>query len=83
MKAGTIRRLISRTKPPLNLFTSDGKVVYVDHPESVLVSPGLIVIARGANGTGRVLKDDELIFLNPDHIVRVERTRRKPLRRVA
>ena len=81
MKSDTIRQVMSATKPPLNFYTSDGRIVYVDHPESVLVSEQLIAVGSGANGTSGVVK--EIILLSPDHIVRIEPTKRKPLRRVA
>jgi len=81
MNAATIRKVISATKPPFNFYTSDGRIVYVDHPESVLVSEQLIAIGSGANGASRVLK--EIILISPDHVVRIEPTKRKPLRRVA
>ena len=79
VKADTIRQIMSATRPPLNFFTSDGRVVYVDHPESVLVSENLIAIGSGANG--RIVR--QIILLSPDHVVRIEPTKRKPLRRVA
>jgi hypothetical protein len=72
---------MAATKPPLNFYTSDGRVVYVDHPEAVLVSEQLIAIGSGANGISNVAK--EIILLSPDHVVRIEPTKRKPLRRVA
>jgi hypothetical protein len=81
MKSDTIRQVMSATKPPLNFYASDGRIVYVDHPESVLVSEQLIAVGSGANGTSGVVK--EIILLSPDHIVRIEPTKRKPLRRVA
>jgi hypothetical protein len=81
MNATIIRRVMSRTKPPMNIYTSDGNVVYVDHPEAVLVSEAVIAIDPGTNGTGGVAK--ELIFLSPDHVVRLEHTKRKPLRKIA
>ena len=81
MNAAAISQLVRTTKPPLNFYTSDGRTVYVDHPESVLIRPQVIVIAPGANGAGRMLK--EIISLSPDHIVRIEPAKRKLLRRVA
>jgi hypothetical protein len=81
MKSDTIRQVMSSTKPPLNFYTSDGRVIYVDHPESVLVSEHLIAIGSGANGASGVVK--EIILLSPDHVVRIERTKRRTLRRLA
>ncbi len=80
MNAAVIRRVLSKTKPPLNLYTFDGNVVYVDHPEAVLISEAVIAIDPGANGTGAVAR--ELIFLSPDHVVRIQHTPRKPLRKL-
>ena len=71
---------MTATKPPLNFYTSDGRVVYVDHPESVLVSEHLVAIGSGANGATGVVR--QIILLSPDHIVRIEPTKRRPLRRV-
>ena len=72
---------MAATKPSPNFYTSDGRVVYVDHPEAVLVSDQLIAIGSGANGTSNVVK--EIILLSPDHVVRIEPTKRRPLGRVA
>ena len=81
MKPHTIRQVIASTKPPLNFYTSDGRIVYVDHPESIIVGEQLVAIGSGADAATGVVK--EIILLDPDHIVRIEPTRRKPLRRVA
>ena len=81
MKADTIRQIVNTTKPPLNFYSSDGRIVYVDHPESVLISDQLVAVGHGADAPGGVVK--EIILLAPDHIVRIERTRRQPLRKVA
>ena len=81
MKADVIRQILSATKPPLDFYTSDGKVLYVDHPESILVSDNLIAIGSGVNGTSGVMK--AIVLLSPDHIVRIEPTKRRALRQVA
>ena len=81
MNSDTVRQVMSPTKPPLNFYTSDGRIIYVDHPESLLVSEQLIAIGSGANGVSGVVK--EIILLSPDHIVRIEPTQRKSLRRLA
>ena len=65
----------------MSLYTSDGEVVYVDHPESVLVSAAVIAIDPGSPEPDGVAQD--LIFLNPDQLVRIQHTTRKPLRRFA
>jgi hypothetical protein len=79
VKSDTIRQVISSTKPPLNFYTSDGRMVYVDHPELVIVSPDLIAIGSGADAASGVVK--EIVLLSPDHVVRVEPTKRKSLSR--
>jgi hypothetical protein len=81
VKADVIRQVLSTTKPPLNFFTSDGRIVYMDHPESVLISEYLIAIGSGAERSNRMTK--EIVLLSPDHIVRIEPTKRRPLRQVA
>jgi hypothetical protein len=81
VKAEVIQQVLAATKPPLEIYTSNGRTVYVDHPESVLISEDLLAIASGASGRAAVPKD--MILLSPDHVVRVEPTKRRPLRRVA
>ena len=81
MNSATIREVVLATKPPLNFYRSDGRVIYVDHPESVLISDQLIAIGSGSNGASGVVK--EIILLSPEHVVRIEPTKRRPLRRVA
>lgn len=81
MKADVIQQVLSATNPPLDFYTSDGKVLYVDHPESVLVSNNLIAIGAGVNGTSGVMK--EIVLVSPDHVVRIEPTKRRALRQVA
>ena len=79
MKSDAIRQVISATKPPFSFYASDGRIVYVDHPELVIVSEHLIAIGSGANGASGVVK--EIVLLSPDHIVRIEPTKRKALTR--
>ena len=81
MKSDKIRQVLSATKPPLNFYTSDGRLIYVDHPESVLLSEHLIAIGSGADAAAGIAR--EIILVSPDHVVRIEPTGRKPLRRVA
>ena len=54
-------------------------MVYVDHPELVIVSEHFIAVGSGADASSRVVK--EIILLSPDHIVRVEPTKRRALTR--
>jgi hypothetical protein len=81
MKSDTIKGILGGAKPTLNFYTSDGRIVYVDHPESVIVGEQLVAIGSGADGSSGVVRD--IILLSPDHIVRIEPTKRKPLRRLA
>ena len=81
MKSDTVHQVIQATKPPLNFYTSDGRILYVDHPESVIVSEHLIAIGSGADSATGVVK--EIVLLSPDHVVRIEPTKRRALRSVA
>lgn len=81
MKSETIRQVMASAKPPLHFFTSDGRVVYLDHPDSVILSEHLIAIGSGADAGSGLAK--EIILLSPDHVVRIEPTKRKPLRKTA
>jgi len=80
MKSETIHQVLNSTKPPLNFYTSDGRVIYVDHPELVLITEPLIAIGSGADETGI---GKQITLLDPDHIVRIDRTKRKSLHRAA
>ena len=81
MKTEIIRQTIFALKPPMNFYTSDGRVVYIDHPESVIISEALVAVGAGVDpGTGLA---SGIVLLAPDHFVRIEPTRRKPLRKVA
>jgi hypothetical protein len=81
MKTKMIRQTVFDLKPPMNFYTSDGRVIYIDHPESVLITEALIAIATGVDAGTGVARD--IILLAPDHIVRIEPAKRKPLRKVA
>jgi hypothetical protein len=81
VKPEVIREVLFATKPPVNFYTSDGRVVYVDHPESVLVGESLVAIGSGADGASAVMK--QIILVSPDHVVRIEPTKRRALRQVA
>lgn len=81
MKTEIIRQTIFDLKPPMNFYTSDGRVIYIDHPESVLITEALIAIGSGVDAGTGVARD--IVLLAPDHIVRIEPTKRKPLRKVA
>jgi hypothetical protein len=77
MKADTFRQVIGSTKPPLSVYTSDGRQVYVDHPELVIVGENLVAIGLGADAASGVVK--EIVLLSPEHIVRIEPTKRRAL----
>jgi hypothetical protein len=81
MKSEIIRQVISATKPPFQFYTSDGKQVYVDHPELIIISQDLIAIGAGADEASGVAKG--IVLLSPDHIVRVEPTKRRALNRTS
>jgi len=81
MKTEMIRQTIFALKPPINFYTSDGRVIYVDHPESVFISEALIAIGTALDAGTGVARD--IVLLASDHILRIEPTKRKPLRKVA
>ena len=81
MKTEMIRQTIFAIKPPMNFYTSDGRVVYIDHPESVIISEALVAVGSGVDPETGLARD--ILLLAPDHIVRIEPTRRKALRKVA
>jgi hypothetical protein len=81
MKTEMIRQTIFAIKPPMIFYTSDGRVVCIDHPESVIVSEALVAVGTGVDAETGLAKD--ILLLAPDHIVRIEPTKRKPLRKVA
>ncbi len=77
MKAKALRKIFAGTQSPLSLHTSDGKQLYVDNPERVLVSEDLIAIGCGCDPVFGMVR--EIILLCPDHIVRAEPTKRRAL----
>jgi hypothetical protein len=81
MKTEMIRQTIFALKPPMNFHTSDGRVIYIDHPESVVISQALVAVGAGVDAGTGLARD--IVLLAPDHIVRIEPARRKPLREVA
>ncbi len=81
MKTEMIRQTIFALKPPMNFYTSDGRVVYIDHPESIIISEALVAVGAGVDAGTGVARD--IVLLAPDHILRIEPTRRRPLRKVA
>jgi hypothetical protein len=56
-------------------------VVYIDHPDSVIISEAVVAVGAGVDAETGLARD--ILLLAPDHIVRIEPTRRKPLRKVA
>ena len=64
---------------PCNVLVSDGRCIYVDNPETVLVSDTVLVIGKHAQG--RMVK--ELAIVAVSHITGIEPTKPRPLRKVA
>jgi hypothetical protein len=81
MKTEIIRQTIFAIKPPMNFYTSDGRVIYIDHPESVLISEALVAVASGLDEDTGLAK--EILLIAPDHIVRIDPANRRALRKVA
>jgi hypothetical protein len=81
MKTDIIRQSIAANKPPLNIYTADGRIIYIDHPESAIVTDALVAIGSCLDAETGVFKD--IVLVSPDHVVRIEPTKRKPMRKVA
>ena len=64
---------------PCTVLVSDGRSIYVDNPETVLVSDRVLVIGKHAQG--RMVK--ELAIVAFDHITGIEPSKPRPLRKVA
>ncbi|MBM3834691.1 MAG: hypothetical protein FJ403_15755 [Verrucomicrobia bacterium] len=81
MNLHTIREIINTTKLPVNVYAPDGRNIYLNDPESILITAELVTIGSGTETPRGVPK--EATLLASDHIVRIERTRCRPLRKVA
>ena len=64
---------------PCNVLVSDGRRIYVDNPETVLVSDTVLVI--GTHAQGRMVK--ELAIVAVSHVTGIEPAKPRPLRKVA
>ena len=64
---------------PCNVLVSDGRVICVDNPETVLVSDTVLVIGKHAQG--RMVKELAIVALA--YITGIEPTKPRPLRKVA
>ena len=64
---------------PCNILVSDGRCIYVDNPETVLLSDTVLVVGKHAQG--RIVKELAIVAL--DHITGIEPATPRPLRRVA
>ena len=64
---------------PCNVLVSDGRCIYVDNPETVLLSETVLVIGKHAQG--RMVKELAMVALA--HITGIEPAKPRPLRKVA
>lgn len=64
---------------PCNVLVSDGRCIYVDNPETVLVSDTVLVIGKHAQG--RMVKELAIVAVN--HVTGIEPAKPRPLRKVA
>lgn len=64
---------------PCDVLVSDGRRIYVDNPETVLLSDTVLVIGRHAQG--RMVKELSIVALA--HITGIEPAKPRPLRKVA
>ena len=83
MKSETIRQVLNSTKPPLNFYSSDGQIVYVDHPELVFVTEPLIIVVKSRSHYSHRTDKTEihvsrrLVFHTTKSRVRQPRVRRR------
>lgn len=64
---------------PCNVHVSDGRCLYVDNPETVLLSDTVLVI--GTHAQGRMVKELGIVALA--YITGIEPAKPRPLRKVA
>ena len=64
---------------PCNVLVSDGRIIYVDNPETVLVSDTVLVVGKHAQG--RMVK--ELAIVAVRHVTGIEPAKPRPLRKAA
>jgi len=64
---------------PCNVLVSDGRCIYVDNPETILLSETVLVIGKHAQG--RMVKELAMVALA--HITGIEPAKPRPLRKVA
>ena len=64
---------------PCNVLVSDGRCIYVDNPETVLLTETVLVIGKHAQG--RIVKELAIVAVN--HVTGIEPTKPRPLRKVA
>ena len=64
---------------PCQILVSDGRRIYIDNPETVILSETVLVVGKHAQG--RTAKDLAIIALA--HITGIEPARPRPLRKVA
>lgn len=64
---------------PCNILVSDGRCIYVNNPDTVLLSDTVLVIGKHAQG--RMVKDLTMVAIS--HITGIEPDRPRPLRKVA
>jgi hypothetical protein len=62
-----------------HVLVSDGRSIYVDNPETVILSDTVLVIGKHAQG--RMVKELSIVALA--HITGIEPTKPRPLRKVA
>jgi len=64
---------------PCQILASDGRRIYIDNAETVILSDSVLVVGKHAQG--RIVKDLAIIALA--HITGIEPAKPRPLRNVA
>jgi hypothetical protein len=79
MKTAKIRQSVAANPGPLNVDTTDGRIIHLDHPESAIVTDALLAIGSCLDGETGIFKD--IVLISHDHVVRIEPAKRKPMRK--
>ena len=78
MKKEEVNQALNNIRP-CTVHVSDGRSIYVDNPETVLLSDTVLVI--GIHAQGRIVRDLAIVAIA--HITSIDPAKPRPLRRVA
>jgi len=78
MNKNNVNQALSNIRP-CTILVSDGREIYMDNPETVLLSDTVLVVGKHAQG--RMVKELAIVALN--HITGIEPAKPRLLRKVA